>query len=228
MKVLIIASLMEEIQLIKERFDFHLIMELYGRSVYLFNNHIYLSTTGVGVVSSAFSIGGLLSVIQPDVTLMVGTGGALPGSGLEVGDIAVASSESIPELGLLKKEGIRDFDRDYEFLPRRAYSFDHELSHRLFNVCSQIAHTGMGNFITVMGVSGDRAVSEARAKRFSAMVENMEGYALAHGAHGMGIMAGEIRGISNIGGERDKAKWNLPMAQEISQRATVRFLEQVI
>ena len=58
----------------------------------------------------------------------------------------------------------------------------------------------MGRFLTVVGVSADLRLAETRADRFAALVENMEGFALALAGDRFGIKVGEVRGVSNLAG----------------------------
>ncbi len=228
MKLLIIASLENEIELLKSRFKPWDRIEFDGCQVYTKDERLYLATTGVGLVSSAFSSGILLSHIRPDISIMIGSGGALPGSGLNVGDMAVATSEEIPELGVLREDGLNDFNWNAGFWPNRSYTFDPELCEALIDICSDISKTGSGNFITVLSVSGDDVIAKRRALTTGAIVENMEGYAFAHACHTMGIISAQIRGISNMAGERDRSFWDISLANKVSQEAVIGYLERIL
>ena len=63
-------------------------------------------------------------------------------------------------------------------------------------------------------------------KRFKAICENIEGAAIAQVCAIYKIPMLEIRGISNIVGERDKRKWNLGLASENSQKLLMKLLYQ--
>jgi futalosine hydrolase len=64
-------------------------------------------------------------------------------------------------------------------------------------------------------------------RRFNAICENMEGAAAAHVCAMYGIPMVEIRGISNIAGNRDRKKWDLKLAAENCQRVVLEFLKKI-
>jgi futalosine hydrolase len=84
-----------------------------------------------------------------------------------------------------------------------------------------------GSFVTVCQVSGDPSIAEYTARRFNAICENMEGAAVAHVSAFYGADFFEIRGISNITGERDKDKWNIPVATKNCQFFLMNFLKDL-
>jgi futalosine hydrolase len=57
-------------------------------------------------------------------------------------------------------------------------------------------------------------------------VENMEGAAVAHVAALAGIPVGEIRGISNMVGPRDRASWRVKEAAAAAQEALLRWIRR--
>ncbi len=79
-------------------------------------------------------------------------------------------------------------------------------------------------FVTVNGCSGDDAGALAMAARTGGSVENMEGAAIAHVAMLYGIPVGEIRGISNRAGNRDRGAWRVREAAEAAQRGLLGWV----
>jgi futalosine hydrolase len=69
-----------------------------------------------------------------------------------------------------------------------------------------------GPSLTVGMASGDTQTAEARFRRHGALAENMEGSAIAQTCLLFDVPFLEFRGISNMAGVRDKAKWNLDAA----------------
>ncbi|HEY7863038.1 MAG TPA: futalosine hydrolase, partial [Thermoanaerobaculia bacterium] len=67
--------------------------------------------------------------------------------------------------------------------------------------------------------------AEALAARTGGAVESMEGAALVHAARRMGTRIGEVRGISNTVGDRDRSRWRIPEAAAAARAALVSFLE---
>ncbi len=61
---------------------------------------VWLVTTGLGAVNAAHALTCALQLRRPALVLQIGVGGAYPGAGLAVGDIAVASEEYYGDLGV--------------------------------------------------------------------------------------------------------------------------------
>jgi futalosine hydrolase len=63
--------------------------------------------------------------------------------------------------------------------------------------------------------------------RTGGAVENMEGAAIAHVAALYGIPAGEVRGISNPVGNRDRAAWRVKDAANAAQQALLNSIDTI-
>jgi futalosine hydrolase len=67
--------------------------------------------------------------------------------------------------------------------------------------------------LSVAEASADRAQAEARHAHFpAAAVEEMEGFAVAVAAAAFGVPLHVIRGVSNLAGERERDRWQIPEA----------------
>jgi futalosine hydrolase len=71
-----------------------------------------------------------------------------------------------------------------------------------------------GPSLTVGMTSGDIHTANARFRSFRALAENMEGSAIAHACLLFNVPFLEFRGISNMAGVRDKARWDLGAAMQ--------------
>jgi futalosine hydrolase len=182
---------------------------------------------GIGVVSTALALGSFLSSNRPETIVMVGSAGALPGSGLAVGDLIVAHSETLAELGVLQAAGIGD--PAPLRLPglSQEISFDKNLAADLTSTAGPLGGAAVGKLLTVVGVSARFEQAAGRADRFQVLAENMEGYSLALAGRHFEIKAAEIRGISNLAGDRDKSRWDFKTALTRSQAAALEFLRRV-
>ena len=83
-----------------------------------------------------------------------------------------------------------------------------------------------GPFITVATVTASSARSGRLHRHHGALVENMEGAGAAHVAALYDIPFVEIRSVSNRVGDRDKRRWDLPLAFKNCARAVRAVLEQ--
>ncbi len=219
MRLCVVASVGAELSLLKAQLDAQPDTRLCGYRPYRASCPgvlIWICEIGIGVTAAALALGALVTRIQPDRVIMVGSAGALPGSGLQVGDVVSATSETFAELGICR--GFEMGAADALTLPslHQEISLDGEFARTLA--------PDVGRFLTVAGVSGDEAVAVARADRFGTAAENMEGYALAVACRRFGIPGAEVRGISNQAGIREKSAWNLELANERAQRCVIEYL----
>ena len=229
MSFLIAAAVKEELGLLLSEFNARSEESIGGYSQYVGkagNQRVRLGVIGVGLASASLALGGLLSLETPEAIILVGSAGALPGSRLEKGDVVVARSEILAELGLLVGPGIGDVKPLGLANLVQEIAFDQALGDDLFTAAGQGGPVFHGKVLTVVGVSARQDQAEARAKRFKAVAENMEGYAVALAGRNLGIKAAEVRGISNRAGDRNKTNWDLQMANGRSQSAIVEYFRR--
>jgi futalosine hydrolase len=181
---------------------------------------VSLVCTGVGPVNAAHAVTVAISQHRPDVIVVCGVGGAYPGSGLRVGDVACASVECYGDLGADSPSG---------FLDMRALGFPviagsppvyNDIPVEVFPVERR------AKFVTVSTCTGTASSARAIEARTGGAVENMEGAAVAHVARLHGIPFGEVRGISNMVTDRDRGAWRLKDAALAAQEALVAWIAQ--
>lgn len=187
--------------------------------------------TGVGKVNAALALGATLAARRTGLLLSVGVGGAYPGSGLRTGDLAVAAEENYGDEGAQGREGFLDMEElgipSWEGVEGPCFNrfpADQEVRAALLSAARVVGRAACGPFVTVSTVTGTQARAEALEKRFSAVCESMEGAAVAHAAVSRGVPFGEVRGISNAVGPRDRPSWRLAEASAAAGEAVVLFL----
>jgi futalosine hydrolase len=199
------------------------------------NLKIIVSAGGVGKINSAAATAVLIERHCPELVINTGCAGAYVGSGLSIGNLAVASEEVLGDEGVILGAGWKDLR--YMELP----ALDHG-GRRHFNTISLSRHASekamqladyygvllmRGRFATVSTCSGTRQRGEELARRWDAIAENMEGAAVALVCLRYGIDCLEIRGISNLVEERDMKKWEFARAVEAAQRFVLKYLEEM-
>ena len=179
---------------------------------------VRLLRTGVGSVNAAHAVTWAIAQARPGAIVVCGVGGAYPGSGLAVGDVACAESECYGDLGARTPDG---------FLDMQALGFPVvDAPSPLYNTLPlQIFPVGRrARFVTVNTCTGAHAAALALEARTGGAVENMEGAAIAHVARLHEIPVGEVRGISNIVTDRDPSRWRLPDAATAAQEAVLAWI----
>ena len=165
---------------------------------------------GIGRVNTASFLTEKITTKRPNSVLLVCCAGAYRGSGLFIGDIAVAQSEYSADEGIVNETGVQSMEeigvpvlmkQDIAYF--NVFTVDERLADRLLE-CARIE--GLlaegGRFITVSAISGIKQRADTINKNIGALCENMEGAAAAHICMKYDIPFGEIRGISNLSGQR--------------------------
>lgn len=179
----------------------------------LLKPHLPVIVTGVGAVNAACSLTRFLEREGAQVVVCCGIGGAYPDSELALASAVWAESECYGDLGASSETGFLDM----QALGFPVIAGKTPVYNRL-PLAIRPAGQSAG-FVTVNTCTGDDAAARAIALRTGARVENMEGAAIAHVAALYGIPCGEVRGISNRAGKRDRAAWRVKEAAAAAQEA---------
>jgi len=166
-------------------------------------------------VNAAYALTRFLDRDPVKAIVVCGIAGAYPGSGIEVGSAVCAESECYGDLGASSPGG---------FLDMQALGFP--VVHGLYNVLPMqiFPAARRARFVTMntcTGTDGDARAIEART---GGAVESMEGAAIAHVAALAGIPVGEVRGISNLVGNRDRSVWRVQEAAVAAQEALLEWI----
>jgi len=194
---------------------------------------IVFIVSGIGTANAAAASALVAQLFTPDLLITTGCAGAYLGCGLEIGDIALATTEVFADEGVVTPEGWQSLEHiGIPLLDRNGRRFFNEIplspqaNATALQVAEQlgIAPLAAGRFLTVATCSGTKARGEELKDRFGGICENMEGAAVALMAARYGIACMELRGISNYVEDRDITSWNISLAAANSQR----FLEHFI
>jgi futalosine hydrolase len=199
---------------------------------------IVLATTGIGKVNTAWALTALLEhhlEQMPALIINTGCGGSYSGSGLNVGDLAVANAEVYGDEGVETPRGWQSMEAiGIPVLVRKdkLYFNEFPLSQEAAEKAMRLAAVlgipmQRGRFVTVSTCSGTAVRGKKIAGRFSGICENMEGAVVAHLALKYEIPCMEVRGISNLVEDRDLSRWNITLAVETAQRFLLRYLESI-
>jgi futalosine hydrolase len=164
---------------------------------------------GVGPAAAAAATAAVLALAARwDAVLSVGVAGGFPGRAA-VADVVVATATLAADLGADSPDGFLalgelGFPGDRFAAPLAA-----GLTARL-----RAASVGpvTGPILTVSTVTGTAARAGRLATRHDAVAEAMEGAGVATAAGAFGVPFGEVRTVSNLVGDRERARWEIPRA----------------
>ena len=188
------------------------------------NHQVLLLTTGPGMINAAQALTASIESRRPAMIIQTGCAGAFQGSGLQVGDVAVATLEIDVYIGLESRNG-SSFPEDLPFSLlknggaeyKNHYPINEGLVAEVFGILQPAAakngfRVSKGSFVTVSTITTTDHRAKTLFDRFRPCMEQMEGAAAAHIALMYDIPFIEIRSASNMVGKRDKSAWNLPLA----------------
>jgi futalosine hydrolase len=159
------------------------------------------AVSGVGIVQTLLRLPPLLVALRPEAVLNIGIAGAYPECGVAIGDLVWAESEVFGDVGFELPDG------SFQSVAESPFGAGYEP----LTLTVPDGKTGLRG-CTVSTCTGTRATGEQRRELFSAHFETMEGAAVALACQEAGVLAGEVRSISNIAAERDMRPENIKAA----------------
>jgi futalosine hydrolase len=208
---------------------------------------VALGVSGVDKVNAAHLLTCLLEAMDtpPRLVLQVGIGGAIPGGGgfapASVGDVVLATQEAYSDTGSSSPGGwLSARELGWPIAPvggaesGGVFPVDGRLVTAALAVLAAAAAKDAaaaalrpeplprvlaGPCVTSSLVTGLTADAEELGERWGALVESMEGAAAAHICALYGAPFLEVRGISNVVGDRDRASWEVSRAVAASSWA---------
>lgn len=194
---------------------------------------VVVQAIGVGKARTAAGLAWSVLTHRPAAILQVGVGGAYLGSFLSVGLAMLADADLELDLGIASDEGWADFEaltvpllpgrHGEPAAPDRAVPTDA----RWTGLLASGSGLPRGRFATLDAVTADVERGAAMQRRFDVSIESMEGAAAAAVAARLGVPFAELRAVSNVVGERDRALWDLRGAVRASTDAAAAALGAV-
>ncbi len=207
---------------------------------------VALGVSGCDKVNAAVLVTGLLQAMEPDpeLVLQAGIAGAFPamagGTAARIGDLVIATREAysdtgssspqgwisaadldlpIAEVGGVESGGVFLFDSDLvEWAVHTINAADTDESSGEAEILPVVV---AGPCVTSSVVTGTDEGARLIGERWGALAESMEGAAAAHVCALCGVPFLEVRGISNIVGDRDRANWQVELAVDVAGRAAL-------
>ena len=189
----------------------------------LLRPHVPVLCTGVGAVNAAYTLTRFLERQRAQAVIVCGIAGAYPRAfsegGLNIGSVVCAETECYGDLGANSAGG---------FLDMQALGFPVIAAPEpIYNILPMqiFPASRRGRFVTMNTCTGNDEDARRLEARTEGAVESMEGAAIAHVATLFGIPAGEIRGISNRAGNRDRSTWRVQEAAVAAQEALLAWMD---
>ena len=175
---------------------------------------------GVGKIEASLALTRRLCAGLPAVVINFGVAGVFPECGLDVGDVCLVTEETLADEGVVTLDGFQDLV-ELKLAARTVWTADADWVERLSDA---LGGPRCVRGTTVSTISGTDDVAEAYAERSSAVVESMEGAAVARVCEAFGVPWVQVRSISNRVGERSRGGWDIRLAKASLHDAVHRIL----
>jgi futalosine hydrolase len=191
---------------------------------------------GIGAVNTAHALARCFAADpKPSLVIQTGIAGAYVPANVPVGSVLLADTEIYGDAGVLTLNGWRPMEEIGIPLVEATSSHPARFNYFPFDAAlvarAATAADGLvartGKFLTLSQVTGVRAAGDALYERFGALCESMEGAAAAHVCALHDVPFLEVRGVSNLVEDRDRAKWRIAEAADAAQRAVLKILEHL-
>ena len=181
--------------------------------------------TGVGMLATAVSLTRLVMEEKPDLIIQAGIAGCFDTS-LALGKVVVVNEESLADMGVEEDGKWKDiFDlklekSSYHPFERRKLPNTWLPKFNLLNLPEVPA-------ITINEISINKERIQQLIKKYSPVIESMEGAALHYVCREMNIPFVQIRAISNYIGERNKANWKMKEAIDHLNQVLLKYIDRL-
>jgi len=238
--ILVSAAVDEEVAELISKFDRPSVTDIGNRRIVsgqVNNMAVKVIFSGPGIVNTTQALTAIVESDRPGLIIQTGSGGAFYESGLNLGDICIATEEIDIHSGVESLSG-HFFIDDLPFALLKAGSGEYKnrfpVEEKLVTNCYQVLKKVLtpldikvekGPFITVSTITASDNRAAALHECFKPAIEQMEGAAAAHISMLYDIPFLEVRSVSNFVGKRDRQNWNLSMASRNCSRAVYELIQ---
>lgn len=181
--------------------------------------------TGVGMMSTAYSLAKSILNRRPDFILQAGVAGCL-NQQLPLTKIVIVENENVGDLGVEENGSFKTLF-DLKLIDKNSFPWKNG---KLSNTLERLRSTGLTivDGVTVNEISTNKERIAYYRNSLNASVESMEGAALHYVALQEKIPFLQMRSLSNFVGERDKSKWVMDVAVTNLNIELIRILTKFL
>jgi futalosine hydrolase len=179
------------------------------------STRLHLAHLGIGKVNTAAGLALAIKELQATAVIQFGIGGAYINSFASIGMVMAATHDIHIDSGVRTSEGWLGMERvgfPLLILGDKTYHNTFPTSQTLTRLFTDTLSLPTSRFATSETITGTFDESTAIQEQFDVSIESMEGAAAAQVCLALGVPFAEVRGVSNIVGERDKKNWDIAKA----------------
>ena len=182
-----------------------------------------LLVCGVGPAQAAYATTRYLEKNRTPLIILAGIGGAYLEPLIASRKAFIAKSEVFADLGRCTGDGFEPIEIGGRHL-KTSYTLVEE-EESLVEMVKESSYLGLSSMATVSCVSGSRERAAMISAFFGVDIENMEGAAVALVCKNYGVRLMELRSVSNLSGDTNKANWDIKGALHLLVKGFGEFVE---
>lgn len=218
MNVVITSATIKETDQIKRALNREFIKENKGVDI---SFHI----SGVGLLSSCFSISQLVFEQKPGLIIQAGIAGSFD-SHIEPGNVVVVKDELLGDVGVEENGNFKDLF-DLNLCPENLLPFTSRKLRNNFLPDLNFLKLKEVTAITINEITTRPERIKALRSKYQPSIESMEGASLHYCCIQRSTPFIQIRAVSNFVGERDKLKWRFKEAFDNLTDVVTKYVEQL-
>jgi len=162
---------------------------------------------GIGLVDAASGATRCIVQHRPDQVVLLGTCGAMPSSGLAIGDVVVGRSAVVADAAVVEGRAAMPY-------PNEAVALDASMLGEL-----EAAGARPARIVNTLGVTTDDALATKLAELGD--VEHLEAYAVARACLATSVPCAVVLGIANVVGASGREQWRAHHLEASARAAEV-------
>ena len=186
---------------------------------------VHTAVTGVGLLPSSYAIMQLIARLKPDLIIQVGIAGSFNPT-LVLGSAVTVRQEILADMGVHETDGYHDIFElglaEENVPPLELGAIVNHHDHLI-----ESASLPAVSAVSVNEISTSAEKINVFAEKYKADIESMEGASLHYVCALQNIPFIQIRGISNLVGERDKSKWKIPESMLAATNACINLINKI-
>jgi futalosine hydrolase len=180
--------------------------------------------TGVGSIATTHFLTENISNQYQSLVIQIGIAGCFTDS-IEIGSAVVVENELMNDMGVFEKDGYKDIF-SLGLLDENSAPFDRGVLHNPNAMLLQYSGLKSVRSIGVNEISTNPKKIKLFKEQYKAEIESMEGSAFHYVCLMRNIPFIQIRGISNVVGERNKNKWKIKEAINAIMPPLIKLISQ--
>ena len=186
---------------------------------------VHTAVTGVGLLPSSYAIMQLIARLKPDLMIQVGIAGSFNPT-LVLGTAVTVRQEILADMGVYETDGYHDIF-ELGLAEENVPPFEQGAIVNHHDHLIESASLPAVSAVSVNEISTSAEKINVFAEKYKADIESMEGAALHYVCAMQQIPFIQIRGISNLVGERDKTKWKIPESMLAATNACINLINKI-